>query len=63
MDLDMKLQTPAAAESNSTDSVASSATVTSTEEITYTATAAGTYYLKVYPFDVSKSGPYTLTIF
>jgi hypothetical protein len=63
MDLDMMLQTPAAAENNSASNVAISNGTTNTEEITYTAASTGTYYLKVYPYDTSKSGAYTLTIY
>ena len=48
---------------SSTDNVAISQTTTGTEEITYTSTTGGTYYLKVYPYDTTKSGSYTLTIY
>jgi hypothetical protein len=63
IDIDMMLQVPADAESMSTTNVAVSETTTSTEMIDYTSTAGGTYYLKVYPYDSSKFGAYTLTIY
>lgn len=46
------------------DPVASSATSTDEEEITYTATMAGTYFLRVYPFraDDKPSGSYSITL-
>lgn len=63
IDLDMKLQRAADAEMNLTTSVASSVTTTGTEEIMYTATAAGIYYLKIYAYKKDDFGPYTLTIY
>lgn len=63
VDIDMVLQTPAQSEQNAKENVAISQTVTSTEEITYTSTAGGMYYLKIYPYDTAKSGAYTLTIY
>jgi hypothetical protein len=63
IDLDMKLQKAADAEQNLTTSVASSVTTTGTEEITYTATVAGLYYLKVYAYKKDDFGPYTFTIY
>ena len=63
IDLDLKLQTAADAEANSTNSVASSVTTTATEEINYTVTTAGLYYLKVYSYKKDDFGKYTLTIY
>jgi len=63
VDIDMKLFKAADAEANSTTSVASSVTTTGTEEITYTATAAGLYYLKIYAYKKDDFGPYTFTIY
>jgi hypothetical protein len=63
IDLDMKLQRAADAEQNLTTSVASSVTTTGTEEITYTPTVAGLYYLKIYAYKKDDFGPYTLTIY
>jgi hypothetical protein len=63
IDIDMKLQTTMAAEQGLPDNVAISQTTTGIEEITYMAAAAGTYYLKIYPYDTTKSGSYTLTIY
>ena len=62
IDIDMKLQTVAAAEGNMTTSLASSTTTTGIEEITWTATSAGIYYLKVYTYK-GENKPYTLRIF
>jgi len=63
LDLDMRLQVPQAAQDMTTSSVASSVGTTGTEEITWAATAAGTYYLHIYPFQNNQSGSYQLTIF
>jgi len=63
VDLDMMLQTPKQAESNDTANLAISEGTTNTEEITYTATTAGTYYIKVYPYSANGFGPYHLTIY
>lgn len=65
IDLDMKLQKAADAEMNVTTSVASSTTVTGTEEVNYTVPAggAGLYYLKVYAYKKEDFGSYTLTIY
>jgi hypothetical protein len=63
IDLDMKLQTAANAEANSTDSVASSVTTTATEEINYTVTTAGLYYLKIYSYKKDDFGKYKMTIY
>jgi hypothetical protein len=63
IDIDLMLQLPADAEAMSTNNVAISETTTNTEMINYTSTSGGTYYLKVYPYDTSKFGPYTLTIY
>lgn len=63
IDLDMKLQTASDAEMNSTNSVASSVTTTATEEINYTATANGLYYLKIYSYKKDDFGAYKLTIY
>jgi len=62
IDLDMKLQTVADAEGNAATSVASSQTTTGIEDITWTATTAGMYYLKVYAYD-GDNKPYTLRIY
>jgi len=63
VDFDMMLQTPNQAETNSTFRQAISNGTTGTEEINYTATNAGTFYLKVYPFASDGTGAYTLTIY
>lgn len=63
LDLDMRLQTPKNAEDGLTTSVATSATTTGIEEITWTATATGTYYLKIYSYRANGRGSYTLTVY
>jgi hypothetical protein len=63
IDLDMKLYKAADAEQNLTTSVASSVTTTGIEEITYTPTVAGLYYLKIYAYKKDDFGPYTLTVY
>jgi hypothetical protein len=62
IDLDMLLQAPSDAEMGSTNHVAISAGTTNTEEINWTSTMAGTYYLKVYPYS-GNNAPYTLTVY
>lgn len=63
LDLDMILQTPMAAEDGVTTSVARSTTTTSAEEINFTSTAGGLYYLKIYPYKAGQIGPYKLTVY
>lgn len=63
VDVDMRLQTPKNAEDNLSTSVASSTTTTGIEEITWAATATGTYYLKVYSYRANGMGNYTLTVY
>jgi len=63
IDLDMRLQTPKNAEDGLSTSVATSATTTGIEEITWSATTAGTYYLKVYSYRTNGRGAYTLTVY
>ena len=63
IDIDMKLQTASAAEMNSSTTVAQSITTTGTEEINFTVTTAGLYYLHIYPYKKDDQGKYTLTIY
>ena len=62
IDIDMRLQTVAAAEDGLSTAVATSATTTGIEEINWTATTAGMYYLKVYRYR-GDNQPYTLRIY
>ena len=59
----MILQTPMAAEDGLTTAVARSTTTTSAEEINYTSTDGGLYYLKVYPYKAGQIGPYSLRVY
>jgi hypothetical protein len=63
LDLDMILQKPKDAEDGTATSVARSTTTTSAEEINFTATESGLYYLKIYPYKAGQTGPYTLRVY
>jgi hypothetical protein len=62
IDIDMRLQTVMAAEDGTSTAVATSVTTTGIEEINWTATSAGMYYLKIYTYQ-GDNQPYTLRIY
>ncbi|HEV7556993.1 MAG TPA: PPC domain-containing protein [Kofleriaceae bacterium] len=61
IDLDLLLQVPADAEAGATTAVATSRGTTGTEDINWTATAAGIYYLRVFAFS-GDTASYSLTV-
>lgn len=62
IDIDLQLFEAADAEMGLDNPVATSMTTNDSERIDYTATSAGTYYLRVYSFRTGSSGSYGLDI-
>ena len=62
IDIDLKLYKAEDAEMHMDTAVATSAGTTNTEEIDYTSTGPGAYYLRVYSFRNDGQGTYTLRI-
>lgn len=63
VDVDMKLYKAEDAEMHSDTTVASSVTTMDTEEVNYTSTGPGMYYLRVYSFRQDGQGSYSLTVY
>ncbi len=63
VDIDMKLYKAEDAEMHSDTTVASSVTTDDYEEVEYTSTGPGMYYLRVYSFRQDGQGDYSLTVY
>lgn len=63
IDIDLKLYKAEDAEMHSDTTVASSAETDDNEEINYTSTGPGTYYLRVFSFRQDGQGSYKLTVY
>lgn len=62
IDIDMELWRAADAEAHSGQPVASSRSTNDSEEIDYTSTGPGAYYLRIYSFRADGQGSYTLRV-
>jgi hypothetical protein len=63
VDVDMKLYKAEDAEMHNETTVASSVTTMDSEEVNYTSTGPGMYYLRIFAFQQDGQGSYSLTVY